>query len=210
MPEALIWGASGGIGAALVSTLHAAGWRVLAVARDPGRVPVQADFVCSFDAANPASFREASTLLAYETQGVELVAYTAGDLRAEMLKKMDFSDWEAVLTSNLTGAFLAASHSLYLLKDDGLMAFLGAYVDHVTLPKMGAYAAAKAGLEALVTVLRKENRRQRFALVRPGAVNTPFWQKAPFKLPADAKTPEAVAVALLAHYHSGQNADLNL
>lgn len=210
MADAVVWGASGGIGAALVTVLHQAGWRVLAVAREPGRVPAQAGFVCSFDAANPASFKEAGTLLAHETQGAELVVYAAGDLRAELLRKMSAADWEAVLASNLTGAFLAASHSLYLLNEGGLMAFIGAYVDHVTLPKMGAYAAAKAGLEALVTVLRKENRRQRFALVRPGAVNTGFWQKAPFKLPADAKTPQAVASAILAHYQSGQDGDLNL
>ncbi|GAB4413788.1 MAG: SDR family oxidoreductase [Anaerolineae bacterium] len=210
MADALIWGASGGIGAALVSTLHHAGWRVLAVARDVARIPAQASFVCSFDAANPASFKEASTLLAHETQGVELAVYAAGELRAELLKKMSLTDWDAVLVSNLTGAFLAASHSLYLLNEGGLMAFIGAYVDHVTLPKMGAYAAAKAGLETLVTVLRKENRRQRFAVVRPGAVNTALWQNAPFRLPADAKPPEAVAQAILAHYHSGGNDDLNL
>jgi NAD(P)-dependent dehydrogenase (short-subunit alcohol dehydrogenase family) len=206
----VIWGASGGIGAALVTALHQAGWRVLAVARDTGRVPAQASFVCSFDAANPASYKEASTLLAHETQGAELVVYAAGDLRAELLKKMSAADWDAVLASNLTGAFLAASHSLYLLNEGGLMAFIGAYVDHVMLPKMGAYAAAKAGLETLVAVLRKENRRQRFAMVRPGAVNTALWQNAPFKLPADAKSPEAVAQAILTHYQSGINDDLNL
>ncbi len=41
-------------------------------------------------------------------------------------------------------------------------------------------------------------------------MNTALWQNAPFKLPADAKSPEAVAQAILAHYHSGSNDDLNL
>lgn len=210
MADALIWGASGGIGAALVTTLHDAGWRVLAAARDVASVPAQASIVCPFDAADPASFKEAALLLAHETQAVDLVVYAAGDLRAELVKKASPADWNAVLDSNLTGAFLAASHSLYLLSDGGLMAFMGAYVDHVTLPKMAAYAAAKAGLQTLVDVMRKENRRQRFAVVRPGAVDTSFWESAPFKLPSDAKSPQAVARAILDHFHSGQNTDLNL
>ncbi len=90
------------------------------------------------------------------------------------------------------------------------MMFMGAYVDHVVLPKMAAYAVAKAGLETMVAVLRKENRKHKFTVVRPGAVDTPFWEKAPFKKPADAKSPEAVAQAIVAHYRTGENTDLNL
>jgi short-subunit dehydrogenase len=90
------------------------------------------------------------------------------------------------------------------------MLFMGAYVDHVTLPKMAAYAVAKAGLETMVTVLRKENRKHKFSVIRPGAVDTPFWENAPFKKPVDAKSPETVARAILAHYQAGQNSDLDL
>jgi NAD(P)-dependent dehydrogenase (short-subunit alcohol dehydrogenase family) len=58
---------------------------------------------------------------------------------------------------------------------------------------MGAYAAAKAGLETMVSVLRKENRKHKFNVVRLGAVDTLFWDKAPFKKPNDAKSPQAIA-----------------
>ncbi len=210
MTSALIWGASGGIGQALVRTLKQNGWRVYAAARDTSRIPPQADFSYSFDAMQPATISEVQLLAAQDSDGMDLVVYAAGNLRPELLKNASLDDWSAVIQANLTGAFLVAGKSLYLLREGGHMMFLGAYVDHVTLPKMASYAVAKAGLETMVSVLRKENRRHRFSVVRPGAVDTPFWASAPFKKPSDAKSPEAVAAAILAHYRAGTNDDLNL
>ena len=208
--DALIWGASGGIGRALVRTLKSQGWQTFAAARNLSRIPTEADAMYHFDATVPGTINEAQLLIAEDSQGLDLIVYAAGNLRTELLAKTASEDWLAVMNANLTGAFLTATRSLYMLKEGGHMMFMGAYVDHVTLPKMAAYAAAKAGLETMVAVLRKENRRHRFSMVRPGAVDTSFWEKAPFRKPADAKSPEAVAQAILAHYHAGINGDLNL
>jgi len=210
MTDALIWGASGGIGQALVRTLKQQGWRVLAAARNTSRIPSEADFTYRFDVALPNTINETQLLVAQDSAGLDLVVYAVGDLRPDLLKSTSLDDWMAVMHANLSGAFLVASKSLYLLNDAGHMMFIGAYVDHVVLPKMGAYAVAKAGLETMVAVLRKEDRKHKFTVVRPGAVDTPFWEKAPFKKPADAKSPEAVAQAIVAHYHTGENTDLNL
>ncbi|MCZ7544316.1 MAG: SDR family NAD(P)-dependent oxidoreductase [Anaerolineae bacterium] len=210
MPEALIWGASGGIGQALVAALKRDGWRVFAAARNTQRIPPEADCTYGFDVSDTQSFKEAATLLAHDVSGLDLIVYAAGALRAEMLKRMRAEDWAEVLASNLTGAFLAASYGVHLLKPEGHMMFIGAYIDHVTLPKMGAYAAAKAGLETMVEVLRAENRRLRFSVVRPGAVDTPFWEHAPFRRPTNARAPAVIAEAILAHYHAADAGDLNL
>ncbi|MBN2472133.1 MAG: SDR family NAD(P)-dependent oxidoreductase [Anaerolineae bacterium] len=210
MADALIWGASGGIGQALVRTLKEQGWRVLAAARETSRIPGEADFTYYFDAALPHTINETQLLVAQDSPGLDLVIYAAGDLRPDLLKSASVDDWAAVMHANLSGAFLVASKSLYLLNDGGHMMVMGAYVDHVVLPKMAAYAVAKAGLETMIAVLRKENRKHKFTVVRPGAVDTPFWEKAPFKKPADAKSPEAVAQAIVAHYRTGENIDLNL
>jgi NAD(P)-dependent dehydrogenase (short-subunit alcohol dehydrogenase family) len=123
---------------------------------------------------------------------------------------MPLEGWLNTFHSNLTGAFLMAKHGLPLLANNGHMMFIGAYVDHLRLPKMGAYAAAKAGLEELVTILGKENRRQRFTIVHPGAVNTPFWENVTFKMPADAKPPAQVAQDILQYHQSGKMGILNL
>jgi 3-oxoacyl-[acyl-carrier protein] reductase len=208
--DALIWGASGGIGQALVRLFKQEGWRVFAAARDVSRIPDGADFTYRFDVTQPVTINETQLLVAQDSRGLDLVVYAVGDLRPDLLKNTDPDDWSAVMHANLTGAFLIASKSLYLLNEGRHMMFLGAYVDHVMLPKMAVYAVAKAGLETMVTVLRKENRKHKFSVVRPGAVDTPFWDKAPFKKSVDAKSPEVVARAILAHYLAGENSDLNL
>jgi 3-oxoacyl-[acyl-carrier protein] reductase len=127
-----------------------------------------------------------------------------------MLGKIAPADFAEVIHSNLTGALLATQTSLPLMAAPGHMVYIGAYVDHLVLPKMGAYALAKSGLETMVAVWRKEQRRARFTIVRPGAVDTPFWAHAPFRMPADAKAPRQVAQAILAHHTDGATGDLNL
>lgn len=72
---------------------------------------------------------------------------------------------------------------------------------------LSACVAAKAGLEAFAEAVRKEERRKRVTVVRPGAVDTPFWEKGPMRKPKDAAAPEKVAqriLAAVAEEHSGQ------
>lgn len=208
--EALIWGASGGIGQALVADLKRRDWRVFAAARDESRIPPQADFTYRFDAGVAHTVTGIPPLIAPETDGLDLMVYAAGALRSALLDTLTVDEAARVLSSNFTGAWLAAQASLPLMKAGGHMVFIGAYIDHLLLPKMGVYAAAKAALEPMVKVLARENRRLKFTLVRPGAVDTGFWVNAPFKLPKDAKPPQAVAEAILQHYHAGGSGDLNL
>jgi NAD(P)-dependent dehydrogenase (short-subunit alcohol dehydrogenase family) len=208
--DAVVWGASGGIGTALVERLKEANWRVFGVARDARKIPSAADMAISFEAGDEHSFEVAAYAIASESSGVDLAVYAAGGLRAARLGDLSLDRWADVMSSNLTGAYLAARHGLGLMRPDGHMVFIGAYVDHLILPKMGAYAAAKAGLEPLVAVLRKENRTMRFTIVRPGAVDTAFWDNAPFRKPGNAKSPGAVSQAILDHHLTGDGGDLNL
>ncbi len=208
--EALIWGASGGMGRALVSHLKSKDWRVFAAARNEGRIPREADFTYAFDASSPQSISSIAPLTAPESDGLDLMVYAAGALRNGMLDKMSSEDYALVMNSNVMGAWLAAQASLPLMKEGGHMVFIGAYVEHLILHKMGVYAAAKAALAPLVSVLAKENRKFKFTLLRPGAVDTEFWANAPFKLSKDAKQPQAIAEAILQRFESGESGDLNL
>lgn len=208
--DALIWGASGGIGSALVTTLKQENWRVFAAARNQQHIPSEADYRLRFDADDLHTLREVSYTVATESGAIDLMVYAAGSLRSGLMSELSLEDWLAVMSGNVTGAFLAASHSLGVMQPQGHILFIGAYGDHLTIPRMGAYAVAKAALEPLVAVLRKENRKLRFTIVRPGAVDTDLWNNAPFKKPANAKTPQSVARAILDHYQSGEAGDLNL
>jgi len=210
MTHAVIWGASGGIGQALVDHLKDQQWTVYAAARQTERVSDRADAVYTFDASQPQSFQETAYFIGQQTETVDLVVYAAGNVAYQKLDRMDAADFAATLDSNLTGAYLAAQAMLPLLRKGGHLVYIGAYVDHLRLPKMGAYAAAKAGLAELVAVLQKENRRHNISLVRPGAVDTPFWEQVSFSKPDDAKAPSVVAEAILARYASDDSGSLDL
>jgi NADP-dependent 3-hydroxy acid dehydrogenase YdfG len=101
MVDALIWGASGGIGQALVQRLKQEDWRLFAAARDISRIPNEADFTCHFDAQMPGTIDETQILVAQDSQGVDLVVYAAEDLRPDMLKKMKLDNWSPVIDAQL-------------------------------------------------------------------------------------------------------------
>jgi len=210
MPAALIWGASGGIGSALVHLLKENDWTVFGVARHEENIPAAADHTFPFNAQDPFSIQSAAMLIAQETQGFDLIVYAAGGLVSNPLEKLEPEDWSGTIAANLDGAYLTARSSLNLLNESGQIMFLGAYVDKITLPRMGAYTTAKAGLEKMFVILQKENRKIKMTLVRPPAVDTPFWENAPFKLPDGAMQPEQVAAAILEKYTTGDGGELNL
>ncbi len=210
MPEALIWGASGGIGSALVTTLKGEGWRVYGAARNTAVIPLECDLALDFDADYEHSFEAVTMRVAQEADTIDLMVYAVGDVAYDKLDGMNSEGWRKTIQSNLTGAYLAYSYGKDLMVEGSHSIFIGAYVEHIRLPKMGAYTAAKAGLAEFVTIMQKENRKQRYTLVRPGATDTAFWNKVALKLPADSKKPAEVASAILAHHQSGQNGDLNL
>lgn len=210
MPDALIWGASGGIGSALAMLLKGRGWRVFAAARDERKIPAGMDETYSFEAGDPYSFDAVSIAVAQASDGLDLVVYAAGGLIAQTMDSLEARAWRDVMDANLNGVWLAAKASAHTLREGSHFMVLGAHVDKITLPRFGAYAAAKAGLEPLLAILAKEHRKFKFTLVRPGAVDTRFWANVPFKLPAGAAQPSAVAEAILAHYEGGMAGTLDV
>lgn len=209
MPSILIWGASGGIGATLADKFKAEGWQVYGAVRNEDKAPAVLDAVFAFDAAHPISIEQAVYSVAQHTDTVDLVVYAAGGTVSALLDKLTLDQWRAVMDANLNGMYYAVKASLNLLKEGHVMV-LGAYVDKIMFPRMGAYIAAKAAIEPLLTVFQKENRKQRFTLVRLPAVDTDFWENAPFKKPQGILTPQYVANLIYAYHGSGQSGTLEI
>jgi NAD(P)-dependent dehydrogenase (short-subunit alcohol dehydrogenase family) len=204
----MIWGAGGGIGRALVSRLRKEGWRVLAMGRGTNGVSDLTPFVFEADVAEPVLVERAVVAASQDVDQVDLWVYAAGDITASKVAKAAPDSWQRILDANLVGAYLTAHYSLPLLSKDSHLIFVGAISERLRLPRLSAYAAAKAGLEAFVEVLGKEERKRRVTLVRPAAVDTPLWDKVPFKLPAGALSPEEAADRILAAYHDGHRGAL--
>jgi NAD(P)-dependent dehydrogenase (short-subunit alcohol dehydrogenase family) len=207
---AMVWGAGGGIGRALVSNLKKEGWRVLAMGRHAADLEDLTSHVFEADVAQPESVEQALAAASLETDQVDLWIYAVGDIAASKVADVSPQDWQRILEANLVGAHLTTHYSLPLLARDSHLVFLGAVSERLRLPRLSAYAAAKAGLEAFVQVLGKEERKRRVTLVRPAAVDTPLWDKVPFRLPPGAMSPDDAAAQILAAYHEGHRGVLDL
>ena len=203
MPTAMIWGAGGGIGRALVEALHDRGWSVVAVSRHD-ESPADVAVSLAADVSDNFSVQRATLSAGQEADPVDLWIYAAGDIVSDPAADMNPDTWARILGANLTGAYLTAHHSLPLLAPDAHLIFVGAVQERLRLPGLSAYAAAKAGLEAFAETLRKEQRGRKVTVVRPVAVDTPLWDKVPMRLPKDAGTPAEAAARILEVYDTGQ------
>jgi 3-oxoacyl-[acyl-carrier protein] reductase len=210
MPVAMIWGANGGIGRALVKQLNADGWTVIGVARDESTLKADVTYALEADVSDTYAVEQAVYSAGLEVDAVDLWIYAAGDIASAKAGDMAPADWARILDANLTGAYLTAHASLPLLAPDAHLMFLGAVSERLRLPGLSAYAAAKAGLEAFAEAFAKEERKRRVTVVRPGAVATPLWEKVPMKLPNNAPPPEKVAGRILEAYHEGHKGTLDL
>jgi NAD(P)-dependent dehydrogenase (short-subunit alcohol dehydrogenase family) len=210
MKTAMIWGAAGGIGQALVKRLIADDWTVLAVARQSGDLENLTPLVFEADVARAHEVEQTVLAASYEVEQVDLWIYAAGDITSEKVETLGPETWQRILDANLTGAFLTAHYSLPLLAQDAHLFFLGAISERMQMPGLSVYAAAKAGLESFAEAFRKEARKRRVTIVRPSAVDTPLWQKVPFRMPANAMVPETVADGILEAYAQGHKGQLDI
>ncbi len=209
MKTAMIWGADGGIGSAILTNLAEAGWTTVAVCRHPD-TQITADYIFEADVSQPFFVQQAVHEAAMEIDEIDLWVYCVGDITSSRVKETNAPTWQRILDANLTGAYQSLYNSLPFLAENAHIMFIGAVSERLRLPGLSAYAAAKAGLEAFVEVLAKEERKRKVTIVRPSAVKTDFWGKVPFRMPGNAMPAEAVATAVLNAYDEGHTGKLDI
>lgn len=116
---------------------------------------------------------------AVRTRGgvVDALVYNAAAPRGDdrvPVEELDLVTWERVLSINLTGAMLSCRHLTPLLREGASIVFISSLAAQARPPRMAAYAASKAGLEALGGCLAAElaGRDIRVNVVAPGLVDT--------------------------------------
>lgn len=192
MKRALIIGAGGGIGSALVEALS--GYELTLVGRDARKLQRLNGQAVPTDVTSEL---EVEALFA-DLPPQDLIVYAAGDIQPEALSSTSADVWNRVMDANLTGLFYTFKYADTKLNKDARIFVLGARPELVTFRGFGAYAAAKAGVAALVKVAAQEYKRKAsLTLVLPKAVDTRFWENLG-KVPKDALEPSAVADAIVA------------
>jgi NAD(P)-dependent dehydrogenase (short-subunit alcohol dehydrogenase family) len=190
MTTALVFGAAGGTGRAICSALAAAEVRVLGIARDPSVLSgVEAT---SADLADENQVAAACLWAAREAGSIDVLVFAAGRMASAPLAESSAGDLQRLWADNVLSAHLAARHAAPLLAPTAHRIFLGAFVDKLAFPKLGAYASAKAALDGWARVLIREERSLKTTLLRLPAVDTLLWRQAPFPLPKGALSAAAV------------------
>ncbi len=186
---ALVTGASGGIGAAIASALHAqgakvvlSGTRTLVLEELAARLGEDA-FVAAADLSDRAQ-PEALVAAAEAAAGpLGILVNNAGRTRDGLALRMSDADWEAVLEVDLSAPFRLARAALkgMLRRRAGRIVTIGSMVGTTGNAGQANYAAAKAGLLGMTKSLALEvaSRGITVNLVAPGFITTPMTAELP-------------------------------
>ena len=192
MPLALITGASTGIGRATSLRLARGGWTVLAGVRDeaagsslaaedaPGRiVPVALD-VTDAGQVEAAVATVAEQPGASTPGGLDALVNNAGIGLGGPLEVLSESEWRRQFDVNFF-AQIAVTRAMLpaLRRASGRIVFVSSIGGRVAMGFNGPYAASKHAIEAVGDALRVELHSSgvQVALIEPGSVATPIWDK---------------------------------
>lgn len=234
---ALVTGASQGIGRACAMALAHAGAQVALAARNQANLEEVAAQIAAaggvarpfpMDLSSEDSIRAGARAALAHFGKVDILVNNGGITRDNLMLRMKLGDWETVLATNLTGAFLLtqAVCSSMLKARWGRIVNITSVVGETGQAGQANYAASKAGLIGLTKSLARElaSRNITVNAVAPGYIETPMTavlneqQRATMmaQVPLDRPgTPEDVAhaVAFLASdaasYITGHVLDVN-
>jgi NAD(P)-dependent dehydrogenase (short-subunit alcohol dehydrogenase family) len=164
-PTAVVTGAAGGIGGALLSAFRNAGYRVIGVDR------VAADGVTSLDVTDTA----AVAAFAASIDTLDALINAAGVLR--LLQEYDPGEFAGVVDINLTGTMrMAVACRPALAKARGSIVNIASMHAIFGAPLSPAYAASKAGVVQLTKSLAVAWAEDgiRVNAIAPGWIETPM------------------------------------
>jgi 3-oxoacyl-[acyl-carrier protein] reductase len=182
---AFVTGASRGIGRACALALSSAGARVVLAARQLEKLEQVAGeiratggeaFVVEMDLSIPDSIRSAFSKAGKEFGRVDILVNNAAITKDGLALRMKQQDWDAVLATNLTGAFVAIQQVLLGMMRErwGRIVNITSVVAEAGNAGQANYVASKAGLVGLTKSLAQEmaSRNVTVNAVAPGFIET--------------------------------------
>jgi 3-oxoacyl-[acyl-carrier protein] reductase len=180
---ALVTGASGGIGAAIASQLHAQGAAVVLAGRRRDALAALAEALggrVRIEVAELAEPQAAERLIeaADAEGGVDVLINNAGLTRDNLALRMKDEDWQTVLDVNLSAGFRLIRAALrgMMRRRWGRIVNVSSIVALTGNPGQANYAAAKAGMIGMTKSLAAEvaSRGITVNCVAPGFIQTPM------------------------------------
>ena len=181
---ALVTGASRGIGRAVALRLAADGASVVAGARADHAEEVAREAAAAggtathvgLDVTDAESVRRAVQAATAGFGRIDILVNNAGIVSDQLTVRMKPAEWDAVLATNLTGAFTCCQAVLrpMLKQRSGRIVNVGSVVGQSGNPGQANYAATKAGLTGFTKSLAREVAARGITVnvVAPGMIDT--------------------------------------
>jgi len=180
----LVTGGTRGLGRAVVLRLAAAGARVVTCSRSDDDAAQQLrrqlketggdHLVLRADVTRPEELDELVEQCRTSLGRLDVVVSNVGVTSHVGIGDLSLAEWQRVVDTNLTAAFLLTQKTLPVLVDGGSVVYVGTAAALRGIPLRSSYTAAKAGLLGLSRSVTKEfsARRIRFNVVAPGILAT--------------------------------------
>jgi 3-oxoacyl-[acyl-carrier protein] reductase len=186
---AIVTGASRGIGAAVAERLARDGFSVV-VNYAESVAPAEA-LVCKIeqagghaqvakaDVSEPAAVRTLFDAAEAAFGGVDVLVNNAGIMTLGAVADTDDAAFDRQIAINLKGTFNTLREAARRLRSGGRIINFSSSVVALLQPTYGAYAATKAGVEAMTSVLAKELRGRNITVnaIAPGPTATDLFLK---------------------------------
>ena len=181
---AIVTGSSRGIGAAVATRLAADGFAVVINYSGDARPAEELVHKIVASGASAQAFRAdvgdpaAMAKLFDKTEeafgGIDVLVNNAGVMKLAKVAEMSDADFDRTIAINLKGTFNGLREAAKRLRDGGRIVSFSSSVVGLYQPTYAAYAATKAGVEAMTHVLSKElgQRKITVNVVAPGPVAT--------------------------------------
>ena len=181
---AVITGASQGIGRACALKLAACGATVALVARNQQKLEEVAKEIAGkssarafpTDVENEDQIKATFKAIISEVGKIDILVNNAGITRDQLLMRMKRADWDAVLNTNLTSAYLCSQQAIssMLRQRWGRIINITSIFGQMGQAGQANYAASKAGLIGLTMAIAREvgSRNITCNAVAPGFIET--------------------------------------
>ena len=208
--SAFVTGGSKGIGYAVARALAQDGYAVTITSRHAQEVEeaarqIGADargVVC--DVRDPQAVQAAVDAHVAALGGLDVLFVNAGVGKFANVADLSIEDWQAMIDTNLNGAFYTVKAAIPALSVRGGYIFtLSSLAGKNPLPGGGAYNASKFGLNGLSEVLNLDLRTRdiKVTQIMPGTVSTHFGGHTPSEADAWKIQPEDIAQLTLDLLH---------
>jgi len=182
---ALVTGAGRGIGKAIAETLAKNGVNIICVSKSPDSCGAVAAAITAaggkakavpVDVSDGAAVTKAAEALLAEYGKIDILVNNAGITRDGLLARMSEEDWNAVIQTNLTGAFFWSKAIGWPMcrARYGRIVNIASVVGIVGNAGQANYAAAKGGMIAFTKAIAKEFAKRGVTAnaVAPGFIKT--------------------------------------